>query len=128
MRKTDQSGTDVTYDHNFLRKNWRFDHFLKISFVFSQKCQFFRRKYFKNHNIGPRSPCLEQNVDIYMFFFAETSSAEMGASKAARKAETGDRPSKKARTGGRTRTTPEVAQGHKMDFDVAAAPGAHFCF
>jgi hypothetical protein len=59
------------YDHNFLRffpfsgeKNGVFlkyqcyDHFFKISFVLSQKhqffCKIFRRKYLKNHNIGPR--------------------------------------------------------------------------
>jgi hypothetical protein len=51
---------------NFRRKNWRFSQkamlwsiFSKFSFVLSQKRQYFRRffwrKYFKNHNIGPRS-------------------------------------------------------------------------
>jgi hypothetical protein len=60
-------------DHNFLRffpilgekigvflKNQCYDQFFpKLSFVLSQKCEFFRqifrRKYLKNHNIGPRS-------------------------------------------------------------------------
>jgi hypothetical protein len=50
---------------NFRRKNWRFlknqcydQNFAKFSFILSQKRLFFRwifrRKYFKNHNIGPR--------------------------------------------------------------------------
>jgi hypothetical protein len=49
---------------NFRRKNWRFSqkpmlwsNFCIFSFILSQKCQFFRwifrRKYLKNHNIGP---------------------------------------------------------------------------
>jgi hypothetical protein len=60
------------YDHNLLRfsttfgekngiflKNQCYDpNFAEFSFVLSQKRQFFadsfRRKYFKNHNIGPR--------------------------------------------------------------------------
>jgi hypothetical protein len=63
------------YDHNFRRfflifgekfgvflKYQCYDQlFSKFCFVLSQKCQFFRknfrRKYLKNHNIGPRSPC-----------------------------------------------------------------------
>jgi hypothetical protein len=62
------------YDHNFLRfssifgekigvflKNQCYDqNFAYFSFVLDQKRQFFRwifrRKYLKNHNIGPRSP------------------------------------------------------------------------
>jgi hypothetical protein len=58
---------------NFRRKNWRFSQkpmlwsiFSKFSFVLSQKRQFFcknfRRKYFKNHNIGPWSPCLRKKI------------------------------------------------------------------
>jgi hypothetical protein len=50
---------------NFRRKNWRFyqnqcydQNFAYFRFVLSQKRQFFRlifrRKYLKNHNIGPR--------------------------------------------------------------------------
>jgi hypothetical protein len=64
------------YDHNFLRflpifgeKNWRFSqknnlmiNFLKKLAVVWKKAnilaKFFRRKYFKNHIIGPRSPTL----------------------------------------------------------------------
>jgi hypothetical protein len=60
------------YDHNFrrcfsifvekmaffLNTNVMINFFIKISFVLSQKCIFFRknfwRKYLKNHNIGPR--------------------------------------------------------------------------
>jgi hypothetical protein len=63
---------DRCYDHNFLRfsqifcekigvflKNQCYDqNFAYFSFVLSQKRQFFRRifrrKYLKNHNIGPR--------------------------------------------------------------------------
>jgi hypothetical protein len=63
------------YDHNFLRfltifgkkmafflnTNVMINFFSKFSFVLSQKRQFFRkifrRKYLKNHNIGPRWVC-----------------------------------------------------------------------
>jgi hypothetical protein len=62
------------YDHNFLRflpifgeqigvffKNQCYDqNFALFSFVSSQKRHFFRRKYFKNHNIGPRSSLLQR--------------------------------------------------------------------
>jgi hypothetical protein len=46
----------------FFSKNQCYDqHFSKFSFVSSQKRQFFRqifwRKYFLNHNIGPRDGC-----------------------------------------------------------------------
>jgi hypothetical protein len=45
----------------FSKTNVMINFFKKISFVFSQKCQFFRRifrrKYFENHNIGPRWVC-----------------------------------------------------------------------
>jgi hypothetical protein len=51
------------YDHNFLRKNWRFFSktnvmikiFVRYSSVFWVKNANFFRKYFKIHNIGPRA-------------------------------------------------------------------------
>jgi hypothetical protein len=74
----------------FRQKNWRFSQkpmlwsiFLKNSFVLSQKRQYFRwifrRKYFKNHNIGPwftRTAqianigsvfCIRQKSDFWIF-------------------------------------------------------------
>jgi hypothetical protein len=43
----------------FLNTNVMINFFSKFSFVLSQKrhffCKIFRQKYFKNHNIGPRS-------------------------------------------------------------------------
>jgi hypothetical protein len=64
---------------NFRRKNWRFSQkpllwskFCIINFVSSQKRQFFcwnfRRKYFKNHNIGPR--VARWYIWVYIFWRA----------------------------------------------------------
>jgi hypothetical protein len=45
----------------FLKKQWYEEIFSNVCSVLCKKCQFFRRiirrKYFKNHNIGPRWVC-----------------------------------------------------------------------
>jgi hypothetical protein len=39
----------------------------------SKKCQFFRRKYFKKHNIGPWSPCFATEILFLICVLKETA-------------------------------------------------------
>jgi hypothetical protein len=67
----------ITIFNNFWRKNWRFSQkpmlwskFAYFSFVSSQKCHFFRwifrRKYLKNHNIGPWFTRTAKNATFFL--------------------------------------------------------------